>query len=151
MANNSWQNGDDTFIYQYGLWPDEPAWKIKFEFSQQSDFSPTNNGRCRTFRCCRAASRIYELRHAGSQPIPPLPRTNLTAFIENFSGETIHGQPPNAQPQGGLRFSDPAPPDGMRLTLVSRRMQTNDSELGLRHMRNNNVSTFRYACGTSAV
>ena len=37
---NTQMNGDeDTTTYQWGLWPDEPAWKIKFEFSQQSDFA----------------------------------------------------------------------------------------------------------------
>ncbi|HXE42156.1 MAG TPA: hypothetical protein VN516_03940, partial [Candidatus Baltobacteraceae bacterium] len=38
-ANNSeWQNGDGTMTYQWGLWPDEPAWKMKFEFSKESDY-----------------------------------------------------------------------------------------------------------------
>ena len=39
INGNQWQDNDDTVTYQYGLWPDEPAWKIKFEFSQQSDFA----------------------------------------------------------------------------------------------------------------
>ena len=39
ISQNNWQDDEDTVTYQYGLWPDEPAWKLKFEFSQQSDFA----------------------------------------------------------------------------------------------------------------
>ena len=31
-------NGDDIALYHYGLWPGEP-WKIRLEFSQQSEFA----------------------------------------------------------------------------------------------------------------
>jgi hypothetical protein len=39
VVQNNWQDGDDTVLYQYGLWPDEAAWKLRVEFSQQSDFA----------------------------------------------------------------------------------------------------------------
>ena len=130
-ANNSWQNGDDTFIYQWGLWPDEPAWKIKFELSQQSGFSsdeqwtvqniPLQPGRQQDF---------HELRHAAQpRPMPPLPRTDLNGIhVKIFPAKQFTDTPPNAQPQGGLTIqADPALPDGMRLTLVSLTDdQTND-------------------------
>jgi len=39
-ANQVQWNGDEgTFTYQYGLWPDEPAWKLRLEMTQTSDFS----------------------------------------------------------------------------------------------------------------
>ncbi len=34
-----WNGDEATFTYQYGLWPDEPAWKLHMEFTQTSDFS----------------------------------------------------------------------------------------------------------------
>ena len=34
-----WNGDEGTFTYQYGLWPDEPAWKLRMEFTQTSDFS----------------------------------------------------------------------------------------------------------------
>jgi hypothetical protein len=42
--NSSWSNGRDdngdaTMTYQWGLWPDEPAWKLRVEMSQTSGFS----------------------------------------------------------------------------------------------------------------
>ncbi len=39
VAKNDWQDGDDTVVYQYGLWPDEAAWKLRVEFSQKANFS----------------------------------------------------------------------------------------------------------------
>ena len=38
-CNTQWNGDEGTTTYQWGLWPDEPAWKVKFEFSQQSDFA----------------------------------------------------------------------------------------------------------------
>jgi hypothetical protein len=34
-----WNGEEATFTYQYGLWPDEPAWKVRVEMTQNSDFS----------------------------------------------------------------------------------------------------------------
>ncbi len=34
-----WQGDEGAFTYQYGLWPDEPAWKVRIEMTQNSDFS----------------------------------------------------------------------------------------------------------------
>ena len=34
-----WNGDEGTFTYQYGLWPDEPAWKLRMEMTQSSDFS----------------------------------------------------------------------------------------------------------------
>jgi hypothetical protein len=32
------QGGDPTTVFQWGLWPDEPAWKVRFEFSRTTGF-----------------------------------------------------------------------------------------------------------------
>ena len=38
--NQNFQNGQAAeYFYQPGLWPDEPAWKLRLEFSQTSGFS----------------------------------------------------------------------------------------------------------------
>jgi hypothetical protein len=38
--NQNYQNGQPTgYFYQPGLWPDEPAWKVRLEFSRAADFS----------------------------------------------------------------------------------------------------------------
>ena len=149
-ANNSWQNGDDTFIYQWGLWPDEPAWKIKFELSQQSGFSSDEQWTVQNIPL--QPGRQQDFMNYGT----PRSQTN-SAFAENelngihvtiFPAKQFTDTPPNAQPQGGLTIqADPALPDGMRLTLVSLTDdQTNDVgywDYGT--FKNNNVSTCRYA------
>ena len=38
--NQNYQNGQATgYFYQPGLWPDEPAWNVKLEFSRTSGFN----------------------------------------------------------------------------------------------------------------
>lgn len=34
------ENDEETMTYQWGLWPDEPAWKMRVEFSRTSGFFP---------------------------------------------------------------------------------------------------------------
>jgi hypothetical protein len=34
-----WHGDEATFTYQNGLWPDEPAWKLRMEMTQTADFS----------------------------------------------------------------------------------------------------------------
>lgn len=34
-----WNGDEGTFTYQYGLWPNEPAWKVRLEMTQTADFS----------------------------------------------------------------------------------------------------------------
>jgi hypothetical protein len=38
-CNSHWENDEEVTLYQYGLWPDEPAWKLRFEFSRMSAFT----------------------------------------------------------------------------------------------------------------
>ena len=39
-GNQAKWNGDEaTFTYQNGLWPDEPAWKVRMQMAQNSDFN----------------------------------------------------------------------------------------------------------------
>ena len=39
-GNQARWNGDEaTFTYQFGLWPDEPAWKVRLQMTQNTDFS----------------------------------------------------------------------------------------------------------------
>jgi hypothetical protein len=42
IQNNSWsnrrKNNEAVMVYQWGLWPDEPAWKLKVEMTRTSGF-----------------------------------------------------------------------------------------------------------------
>ena len=149
-SNNNWQNGDDVFTYQYGLWPDEPAWKIRFEFSQQSDFAdgelwtlqgiPLQPGRRQDFW-------NYNNRVA---------RTNAAAVAETdlngvhlklLSPKQFTDASPNSNPQGGFFIQvEPPLPEGTRLTLVKL---TDDQTNDIQHWDNtwnNNPNTTMYQC-----
>ncbi len=149
ISQNNWQDNNDTVIYQYGLWPDEPAWKLKFEFSQQSDFAdnelwtvknlPLQPGRQQDF---------YNFqRIAGTNAA--VAETDLNGMhLKIFPARQFTDMPPNSQPQGGLTIQvTPALPNGMRMTLISLTDdQTNDVgywDQGM--MQNNNVTSYRYA------
>ncbi len=149
IQQNNWQDNNDTVTYQYGLWPDEPAWKIKFEFSQQSDFAgnelwtvkniPLQPGRQQDF---------YNVpRNAGASAV--VAETDLNGVhLKVFPAKQFTDMPPNSQPQGGLTIQiAPSLPDGMRMTLLSLTDdQTNDVgywDQGT--MRNNNLTSYRYA------
>jgi hypothetical protein len=149
ISQNNWQDNNDTVTYQYGLWPDEPAWKLKFEFSQQSNFAdnelwtvkniPLQSGRQQDF---------YNVpRNAGTNAV--VAETDLNGLhLKILPAKHFTDMPPNSQPQGGLTIQTaPALPNGMRMTLISLTDdQTNDVgywDQGM--MQNNNLTSYRYA------
>jgi hypothetical protein len=114
------QEDDCIANYQYGLWSDEPAWKLRVEFSKQSGFNddelwtipgiPLQNARYRDFynygRRQKQAGTPFAAADLGDYHISVLPIKQFTDMA-------------NSNPQGGLTIEvDPAPPQGMRLTLV---------------------------------
>ncbi len=38
-CSSHWDNGEEVALFQPGLWPDEPVWKVRVEFSRTSGFS----------------------------------------------------------------------------------------------------------------
>jgi hypothetical protein len=128
MSVNSQPQSDDLLTtFQYGLWPNVPAWKLRVEFSKQSGFNdselwsvpnlPLQDGRQRDF---------FGGRTRGKKPSQPQPvaaasaETDLQGFHLTISPpKHFTDVPANSQPQGGLVIQiTPALPDGMRLTLV---------------------------------
>jgi hypothetical protein len=148
-GNNAWANDEGRFVYQYALWPDEPAWKIKLEFSQQSDFAanelwsvpniPVQPGRQQDF---------YNYARNG-RTNAAVAETDLNGVhFRIFPAKQFTDLPANAQPQGGLTIqADQALPEGMRMTLVKLTDDQNndvgywDNGSG----RNNNVTFYRYS------
>jgi hypothetical protein len=153
ISGNQWQNDEDAATYQFGLWPDEAAWKVKFEFSQQSDFAgnelwtvqniPVQPGRQQDFYNFARNSRTSAF----------VAETDLNGIhLKILPVKQFTDMPPNSQPQGGLTIqTDPALPDGMRMTLVKLTDdQTNDvgywDNGSGRYINNNiNITYCRYA------
>jgi hypothetical protein len=130
IAGNNWNGNDDVAVYQYGLWPDEPAWKVRFEFSQKSDFAdselwsvhgiPVQAGRQQDF---------YNYNNRRNSTNAAFAETDLNGFhLKIFPAKQFSNMPPNSQPQGGLMIqATPRLPDGMRLTIAKLTDdQTND-------------------------
>lgn len=121
---NGQQQGDDYVAsYQYGLWTDEPAWKLRVEFSKQSDFNddelwtvpgiPAQASRYRDFWSGRRGTT------AKAKTTAPFAETDLGSYHLSIFPVKQFTDMANSNPQGGLTVEvDPAPAAGMRLTLV---------------------------------
>jgi len=131
VVKNDWTDNNDSAVYQYGLWPDESAWKLRVEFSKKSDFAsselwtlpniPVQPGRQQDFwnyggRRTSTTNAVFA-------------ETDLNGFhLKIFTPKVFTDAPPNSQPSGGLviQATPPLPP-GVHLTLVKfTDDQTND-------------------------
>lgn len=126
VRNNSWsnsqdQNGDQILTYQWGLWPNEKAWKLKVEFSRTSGFNdnelwtvtnvPVKTGKQMDFW-------NYENRRKTNSPVA---ETTLNGIHLRLYPATIFTDSDfNGGKMGGFRIiANPPPPDGYRMTLIS--------------------------------
>jgi hypothetical protein len=147
--NCQWNGDEDVTTYQWGLWSDEAAWKIKLEFSQQSDFSPQELWTVQNIPFQPA--RQQDMWNYGGRN-----QTNDAVFAETdlngihlkiFQAKQFTDVNQNSNPQGGLYIqTNPDLPEGMRMTLLS---MTDDQGNNVEHWdygqyRNNNISTYRY-------
>ncbi len=140
-VNNSWssaqENDEAVMIYQWGLWPDEPAWKLRVEMSRTSGFT-TNETWTVSDIPVEAGSEQDLWNYNGRRN-----RKEVTSFAETtLNGIHLKILPVLAwadrnrdgHKMGGFRvLADPAP-DQFRLTLDitndrGRRVQTMGSSL----------------------
>ena len=116
--------------YQWGLWPDEPAWKVRFEFSQQSDFSPAELWTVQNIPVQPGRQQdFWNYNNRRNNTNSAFAEADLNGFhLKIFPAKQFTDVPPNSQPQGGLTIqANPALPAGMRLTLAKLTDdQTND-------------------------
>ena len=129
ISQNNWQDNDDTVVYQYGLWPDEPAWKIKFEFSQQSDFADSELWAVQNIPLQPGRQRDFNTNARNNRTDAAIAETDLNGIhLKVFPAKQFTDVGQNNYMQGGLMIqADPALPDGMRMTLVKLTDdQTND-------------------------
>jgi hypothetical protein len=148
-AQNAWANDEDKFAYQYALWPDEPAWKIKVEFSQQSDFSPGEIWTAQNVPV--QPGRQQDFLNFGGRP----QATNSTAAAETdlngfhlkvFPARQFTDVAPNNWMQGGLIVQvSPDVSKGYRMNVKVTDDQNNEVQMSdYGTTRNNNLATFRY-------
>jgi len=120
ISQNNWQDNNDTVIYQYGLWPDEPGWKVKFEFSQQSDFADSELWTVQNLPLQPGRQRDFNTNARNSRTNAPVAETDLNGVhLKLFPAKQFTDVGQNNYMQGGLQIqTDSALPDGMRMTVV---------------------------------
>jgi hypothetical protein len=127
VMNNSWSNtredNEAVMTYQWGLWPDETAWKLRVEMSRTSGFNddelwtveniPVNPGR---------QQDLWNYNNRRSNTNPAFAEATLNGIhLKLFSAlqftDENYG---NGQKQGGLRIqADPDPEEvQMRMSLA---------------------------------
>src|SRR5208283_3031699 len=118
-CNSHWDNDEEVTLYQWGLWPNEPAWKLRVEFSRTSGFNdaelwtvqniPLQPGRMQDFWNYgrnRKSSAFAETTINGIH-LKLFPAKQFTDQ-QNMRGSI----------EAGLDIQTDSPLDGMRMTLV---------------------------------
>jgi hypothetical protein len=140
FANNNWQDGDYTVLYQWGLWPDEPAWKVRVEFSQQSEFADDELWTVQNIPFQPGPKQEFWNFGAAHPPAPTgsaFAEADLNGYhVKIFPAKQFTDIGQNQNPQGGQSIqqliarsrdaikggliiqTEPQLPDGTRLTLV---------------------------------
>jgi hypothetical protein len=129
------QDGDKTVTYQYGLWPDEPAWKLSVEFQQKSGFTTNDEWTVRNIPVQPGSQQeMWNYGNQNSRMKPAFAEADLNGHhLKVFPAMLGTNVPPNSQPQGmltvqiepaltggGMPMINGAPAgDGMHITLVS--------------------------------
>ncbi len=150
ISGNQWQDNDNTVTYQYGLWPDETAWKIKFEFSQQSDFADNELWNVQNLPVL--PGKQQEMYNNGgnrrqTSTSPAYAETDLNGYhLKLFPAKDFTDSGNNNWMQGGLFVEvSPAVADGWRMTVKVTDTETNDIQCNdYNTFRNNNISSYRF-------
>lgn len=121
------QDNNDTVTYQPGLWPDEPVWKIRMQFSQQKNFAsnevwsatglPLVAGRRQDF--WNFGNNIYNNRRSNTNQ--PAAETDLNGYhLKIYPAQQFTDQQMgNGEIDGGFYVqTTPSLPAGTTLTLV---------------------------------
>jgi hypothetical protein len=150
INGNQWQDNNGTVTYQYGLWPDEAACKIKLEFSQQSDFADSELWNVQNLPVLPGKQQeMYNYnpnRRTGSTSAA-VAETDLNGFhLKLFPAKEFTDAGQNNWMQGGLFIeASPAVAEGWRMTVKVTDAQTNDVQSSeYNNMRNNNISSYRF-------
>ncbi len=120
MVNNNPRQGNDGAVtYQWGLWPDEPAWKLRVGFSEQSGYSdsevwsvqniPLEPGRRQDFNNIGRSNTNSVFAEADLNGV----------HVKIFPGKLFTDAAVNSRQAGGLQMQITPPlPAGLQMTIV---------------------------------
>jgi hypothetical protein len=129
VFQNNWQDNDDTVVYQYGLWSDEAAWKLRVEFSQKANFADSELWSVQNIPLQPGRQQFFYNYGGRRQTNAAFAEIDLNGYhLKIFPAEQFTDGGQNAYLQGGLHIQvTPTLPNGMHLTITKLTDdQTND-------------------------
>jgi hypothetical protein len=123
-VNNSWssvrENDETLMTYQWGLWPDEPAWKLRVEMSRTSGF--TTNEQWTVSNIPMQAGDQQDLWNYNGQrnrkAVAPFAETTLNGIhLKILPALVWKNQTVEGHKRGGFRLLADPEPDQFRVTL----------------------------------
>jgi hypothetical protein len=145
LAQNNWKDDNDVFEYQYGLWPDEPAWKLNVEFSQKANFADDELWTIPTTALQRGTRQdFWNFRQTRTSPVAAETTIN-GVHLKLYPPKIFTDVNGDSNPQGGFYVqADRVLPEGMHLSLATL---TDDHTNNIEHWEytwnNNAQTTFR--------
>jgi hypothetical protein len=121
-TRTEWDGHNGVTTYQYGLWPEEPVWRVRCEFTQKSDFADTELWTVPGIPLLPGRQMdFYNNRRGSANTNAVFAEADLNGFrLKLFPAKVFTNLPGMMQTQGGLTVqTEPALPAGMRLTIVS--------------------------------
>ena len=117
-CNSHWENGEEVTLYQWGLWPDEPAWKLRAEFSRTSGFADSELWTVENIPL--QAGKMQDFWSYGrNRKDAAFAETTLNGVqLKLFPARQFTDRQPGSQPAGGFLIQADRPTDGMRMTVV---------------------------------
>jgi hypothetical protein len=124
VGNNSWsntrENDDAVMTYQWGLWPDEAAWKLRVEMSRTSGFNDDEMWSVTNVPINPGSQQDLWNGGGRNKTNSAFAETTLNGIhLKLYPAIQFTDQNFNGQKQGGFRVMADPPPEGMRLTIVS--------------------------------
>jgi hypothetical protein len=141
IFNNSWsatrEQDEAVMTYQWGLWPGEPAWKLRVEMSRTSGFN-SNETWTVTDIPLQPGSQQDIWNYNGRRnrkPVSPFAEATLNGIhLKILPAIRVTDQTQGGQKPGGFHLQADPEPEQMRLTLDitddrGRRIQTTGSSI----------------------
>jgi hypothetical protein len=119
--NTQWQDNEGTVNYQWGLWPDEAAWKVRFEFSKKSGYDENELWKVQNIPFQPGLRQdFWNYNSSRRNTNAVFAETDLNGIhLKVYPAKQFTDVQPNSQPQGGLSISaKPSPPEGMRMDIT---------------------------------
>lgn len=119
-CNSHWDGDQEIADYQWGLWPDEPAWKLRVEFSKQSGFTSDELWTVKNIPVQSGLQQDFMNWNRSNRPGAVFSETDLQGVhLKIFPAKKFTDVPPNAQPAGGFDLeASPSLPEGMQMAVA---------------------------------